>query len=183
MIDTRSVSARSASAEIARPARSRLDPPGGRSRRTLSSRDGASRSAPHDARCSTRRDASGAGPPLPPPRRSPRIARLSASVPERGEDDLVRGSREERREPLARVLESALGTASELVNARGVAEVTAEERKHRLQHLGGQRRRGVVVEIDRLGHGVSVARSFHGSLELSVAETSPSKGPSPPSAC
>ena len=51
------------------------------------------------------------------------------------------------RDRLARVLERLLGPPRDRVRPRGVAEVLGEERQHRLERLGPQRRRCRVVEI------------------------------------
>ena len=77
------------------------------------------------------------------------IVRLGAA---RGEDDLVLGDLEEARDLLACRLHAIARVATEAVDAGRIAEVLAEVRQHRLEHLGVHRCGRVVIEIDPAVH-------------------------------
>jgi hypothetical protein len=66
----------------------------------------------------------------------------------RGEHDLLLAHPEEVRHLLARGLEPLARLPAEAVHARRIAEVLAEVRQHRGNHLGMYRGGGVVIEID-----------------------------------
>ena len=84
-----------------------------------------------------------------PAQAAPLSARLLASVPPLV-NTISRASRADRpREPLVGVVERLAGDAAERVRRRRVAERAAEERQHRLEHLGAQGRRRGVIEVDR----------------------------------
>ena len=86
------------------------------------------------------------------------IVRLRAA---RREDDLVGVAAEERGDLLASVRNRVTGSRAVRVSARGVAEVFAQIRQHRVDDLGQEGRRRVVVEID----GVAVVHGAHSCIQ------------------
>ena len=77
---------------------------------------------------------------------------LSASVPPEVKQISSAMRAETSGDALAGLVERGAGVAAPAVDARGVAEARAEERQHRLEHLGAHRRRRGVVEVDGLRH-------------------------------
>jgi hypothetical protein len=75
------------------------------------------------------------------------VVRLRAA---RREHDLVGVAAEERRDLLPRLGDRRAGARAVHMPARGVAEVLAQVRQHRGDDLGQERRRRVVVEVDRV---------------------------------
>jgi len=73
------------------------------------------------------------------------IVRLGAAA---RENDFVRFRAEQRREPVARVVNRRARLAPRGVDARGVAEMPLKIRPHRRENFRRERRGGVVVEID-----------------------------------
>ena len=73
------------------------------------------------------------------------VVRLRAA---RREDDLVGVATEERGDLLARARDGGTGSRAVHVPARGVAEVLAQVRQHRVDDLGQEGRRRVVVKVD-----------------------------------
>jgi hypothetical protein len=89
---------------------------------------------------------------LPPPLADPRLAlegqvvRLGGAG---GEDDLLAGAADERRDLLARPIYCRLRLPAERVVAAGrIAEVLGKVRQHRLDHARIDPRGGVVVHED-----------------------------------
>src|SRR5262245_52265882 len=76
-----------------------------------------------------------------------KVVRLRAA---RSKDDLCGRTPEQRRDALPRLLYGGTGPAANLMVARGIAEVLAQIRKHRVDHFGEHRGRRVVIKID--GH-------------------------------
>ena len=70
-----------------------------------------------------------------------------------GEDDLGGGAVERRGDPVAGLVHRLARPPPARMRRGRVAEDLAEERQHRGAHLGGDRRRRRVVEIDRRAHG------------------------------
>ena len=73
------------------------------------------------------------------------VVRLGTAA---GEDDLGRRAAEEPGEPGAGAGDGLSRRRPRPVRARGVAVVLREVRQHRLEHLGGDGRAGVVVQVD-----------------------------------
>ena len=65
-----------------------------------------------------------------------------------GEDDFRRAASQQLGNTLPRTLDGSARLLSMVVNGRGIAEVLAEVRTHGVQHLGENRGRGVIVEIN-----------------------------------
>ena len=95
-----------------------------------------------------------------------RVVALGAAT---GEDDLARLGVDQGRNPRPGFVQVRAELASEGVGARRVAPILAQERKHGLDHLGGDLRRGVVVEVinRRAAHPPKVTVSGLGSQALS----------------
>ena len=91
-----------------------------------------------------------------PAHAAPLSARLIASVPPLVNTISRASAPIARREALVRVVEGLAGRAPERVGGRRVAERAGQEREHRLEHLGAQRRRRGMVEVDR--HGPRIVR-------------------------
>jgi hypothetical protein len=79
---------------------------------------------------------------------TPRIARLFASVPPDVNTISSGVAAEERGDLLARAIDGASRARAVDVPARRVAEVLAQVRQHRVDDLGQERRRRVVIEVD-----------------------------------
>ena len=93
-----------------------------------------------------------------PAQAAPLSARLFASVPPEVKT-ISRGSAFRRlRDALVRLVERGPGLAPERVRGRRVAELLGEERQHRLERLGAERRRRGVVEVDRHRPGLYAGR-------------------------
>ena len=75
-----------------------------------------------------------------------KVVRLGAAG---GEHHLARSGTDEGGDRLARLVDALARAPPGGVQARGVAGVLDEVRKHRLEHLRPQRRRRRVVEVDR----------------------------------
>ena len=74
------------------------------------------------------------------------VQRLGAAA---GEDDLARTRPDRAGDTLMGLVERSARSPAVRVRRRGVAELAAQERQHRLERLRTQRRRGGVVEVDR----------------------------------
>ena len=95
-----------------------------------------------------------------PGRASPKIARLSASVPPLVKTISDARQPSKRRNRFARALDRRPRLLPMMMDGRGVAEVLAEVRPHGLENLGQNRRGGVVVEINPAHHTPSIVLMF-----------------------
>lgn len=71
------------------------------------------------------------------------------------EDDFRRLRADEGGDLFAGGFQRGGGTASESIDAGGVAKLVSQPRKHGVAHLGINRSGGVVVEVEEFGHGGS----------------------------
>jgi len=85
-----------------------------------------------------------------------RSASFIASIPAR-----PRSSRRRRGRcpPPPGVVHRSLGALASAVGRGGIAELRAQERQHRLSYFRGDRRGGVVIQIDRIAHASACSRS------------------------
>ena len=83
----------------------------------------------------------------------PKIARLLLSVPPLVKTISLGLRAEDFRRPLARVVQQRPRLPPDVMHAGRIAPDLAEKRQHRLAHRRIQRRRGVVIEVNRPRHG------------------------------
>ena len=69
--------------------------------------------------------------------------------PAAGEDDLARLRADGAGDDLARLVDALARAPAAPVQARRIAAVLTQVRQHRLEHLGAQRARRGVIEVDR----------------------------------
>ena len=77
------------------------------------------------------------------------VVRFGSSA---GNNDFTRLRAEEFRRAVAGVVEQRPGLSADMMDAGGIAPNVAEKRQHRLAHRRIQRRRGVVIEVNRPRH-------------------------------
>src|SRR5262249_19548145 len=79
-------------------------------------------------------------------------SKIVAFGPTAGEDDFGRTASQERGYTLPGIFYRSAGVLAVMVDGRRIPELRAVKRPHRFEHLGQQRRRGVVVHVDA-AHG------------------------------
>ena len=94
------------------------------------------------------------------------VVRLGAAG---GEDHLVLVTAEERRDLLARSRDRVSSAPAVDVPARGVAEVLAQVREHRVDDLRQDGRRRVVVEVDRIAGAHDVFSGLSAAIARNAA--------------
>jgi hypothetical protein len=68
------------------------------------------------------------------------------------DDDLVRTGAKTSGDSLAGLIECGPRVAAPAMDAGGISEPSIPERRHGLEDLGADRRRGSMIEVDRIGH-------------------------------
>ena len=84
----------------------------------------------------------------------PKIARLLLSVPPLVKTTSLGLAPRKFGRALARVVQQRPGAPADVMHGRGIAPNLAQKRQHRLAHRRVERRRGVVIEVNRPWHPV-----------------------------